>query len=77
MGKVKCMWFDQPTNGISYVRIKANLGNLPEHLRIFVPLFKELFSNIGTKNYSYEAFNDKLLNATDGIEVSIDTYAFS
>jgi len=29
-GKVKVKWFDQPTNGISYVRIKANLKSLPE-----------------------------------------------
>lgn len=71
------MWFDQPTNGISYIRIKANLLNLPEHLRIFVPLFKELLSNIGTKNYKYDEFNDKLLSSTDGIEVSIDKYAYS
>ena len=77
MGGVKCMWFDQPTNGISYIRIKANLLNLPEHLRIFVPLFKELLSNIGTKNYKYDEFNDKLLSSTDGIEVSIDKYAYS
>lgn len=59
------------------MRIKANLLNLPEHLRIFVPLFKELLSNIGTKNYRYDDFNDKLLNSTDGIEVSIDKYAYT
>lgn len=29
VGNVKIAFFDQPTNGISYVRIKANLKNLP------------------------------------------------
>jgi Zn-dependent M16 (insulinase) family peptidase len=47
IGKVKTYWFDQPTNGINYVRIKANLKNLPEHLRVFVPMFTELLSSIG------------------------------
>jgi len=77
MNKVKCRWYDQPTNGISYVRIKANLKNLPEKYRIFVPLFKELLSNIGTKNYRYDVFNDKMMNSTTGLEVSIDKYAYS
>jgi Zn-dependent M16 (insulinase) family peptidase len=38
---VRTWWFDQPTNGITYVRVKANLKNLPEHLRVFVPMFSE------------------------------------
>ena len=29
IGKTKIHFFDQPTNGISFVRIKANLKNLP------------------------------------------------
>jgi Zn-dependent M16 (insulinase) family peptidase len=28
-GNVKLTFFDQPTNGISYVRVKCNLNNLP------------------------------------------------
>ena len=75
--KVKVHFYDQPTNGISYVRIKANLKNLPVEHRIFVPMFKELFSSIGTKNYRYDDFNDRLLNCTNGLEVSIDKYAYS
>ena len=74
---MKCHWYEQPTNGISYIRVKANLKNLPEHLRIFVPLFKDLLPNIGTKNYNYNTFNDLLMNSTNGLEVSIDKYAFS
>jgi len=77
LNKVKCSWFQQPTNGITYVRIKANLKNLPERHRMFVPMFRELLANIGTKNYRYDAFNDKLLNCTNGLEVSVDKYAYS
>lgn len=39
--EVKAWWFDQPTNGVTYVRVKANLKGLPEHLRVFVPMFSE------------------------------------
>lgn len=75
--KIKVHFYDQPTNGINYIRIKANLKNLPEEHRIFVPMFKELFSNIGTKNYKYDIFNDKLMNSTNGLEVSIDKFAYT
>ena len=73
--EVKTWWFDQPTNGITYVRIKANLKNLPEHLRVFVPMFTEFLSSIGTKNYRYDDFNDRLLSCTNGLEVNIDKFA--
>ena len=75
--KVKCHWYDQPTNGISYIRIKADLKSLPEKHRIFVPMFKDLLANIGTKNYKYDVFNDKVMSCTNGLEVSIDKYAYS
>lgn len=75
--KVKVHYYSQPTNGISYVRIKANLLSLPEKHRIFVPMFKELFPYIGTKNYKYDEFNNRIMNCTNGLEVSIDTYSES
>lgn len=75
IGNVKVKFYDQPTNGISYVRIKANLKNLPGHLRLFVPMFAEMLSDIGTKNYKYDQFNTKLLNSTNGLSVDIDRYS--
>lgn len=40
-------------------------------------MFKELLSNIGTKNYRYDVFSDKLLGSTNGLEVSVDKFAFT
>lgn len=57
IGNVKVHFYDQPTNGISYVRIKANLKNLPAHLRLFLPMFAEMLGDAGTKNYKYDVFN--------------------
>lgn len=40
-------------------------------------MFKELLGSIGTKNYRYDEFNDKLMNSTNGIEVTLDKYSFT
>lgn len=57
------------------VRIKADLSSLPEELRDFVPMFTEFLPYIGTKNYSYSDFNDRVLSVSNGVEVSIDKFA--
>lgn len=77
VGKVKVNYFDQPTNGISYVRIKCNTKNLPDRLRLFMPMFKEFLANIGTKNYTYAEFNNKMLGCSSGLSVSLDKYVDS
>ena len=75
MGKIKTQFFDQPTNGISYVRIKANLKSLPAHLRTFLPMFKEMLPSIGTKNYSYDVFNNKMMGCSSGLQVDVDRFS--
>lgn len=69
IGNVKVHYYDQPTNGLTYIRIKANLKKLPNELRLFVPMFAEFFENIGTKNYRYDKFNNRLMSCTDGLKV--------
>ena len=75
IGPVKTTWYEQPTNGISYIRFKFDLKSLPLKYRRFVPLFKELLPNIGTKNYTAGVFNDKVLSCSNGVEVSIDKFS--
>jgi len=48
--------FDQPTNGISYFKTTVTLKNLPERLKLFVPMFAEFLISIGTKDYRYDVF---------------------
>ena len=38
-------------------------------------MFTEFLSSIGTKNYRYDDFNDRLLSCTNGLEVNIDKFA--
>jgi len=69
--------YDQPTNGICYLRIKADLSKVPEHLRLFVPMFAEFFGSIGTKHDKYDLFDNKLNTCSSGLSVQIDKYSDS
>ena len=66
---MKVHFYDQPTNGISYLRVKADLTKVPERLRQFVPMFAEFMGQIGTCNLRYDQFNNQLLSCTNGLEV--------
>ena len=72
--KTKAMFFDQPTNGISYIRMKADLKNLPDHLRPFLPMFREMLPSIGTENFSYDVFDNKVLRCSSGLKAELDRF---
>ena len=38
-------------------------------------MFTELFPDIGTKNYKYDVFNNKMLACTSGLSISIDKFS--
>ena len=57
------------------MRVKAGLKSVPEHLRVFVPMFVDLLSSIGTKNYKYNEFNDRILSCSNGLEVKLDRFS--
>lgn len=40
-------------------------------------MFSQFLSNIGTKNYSYDEFNNRLMSCTSGLKVEIDRYSDS
>lgn len=40
-------------------------------------MFSEFFPSIGTKNYKYDAFNNKMLGCTSGIKCDIDKFSRS
>lgn len=47
----------QPTNGLTYMRIKSNVSELPLELRDLVPLYVELFNTLGTKAHNSSEFD--------------------
>lgn len=38
-------------------------------------MFQEFFPHIGTKNYKYDEFDNKINTVSSGIDVNIDKYA--
>ena len=40
-------------------------------------MFKELLPNIGTKNYKYDVFHEKVMNCSSGFNLAIDKFAGS
>ncbi|ORY87648.1 peptidase M16C associated-domain-containing protein [Protomyces lactucae-debilis] len=56
--------------GLTYFRMKAKLNHLPEHLRPFLPIYADCFTNLGTKQHSMAALEDMIKLKTGGISVS-------
>eukprot|EP00351_Strombidinopsis_sp_SopsisLIS2011_P003275 CAMPEP_0116870608 /NCGR_PEP_ID=MMETSP0463-20121206/581_1 /TAXON_ID=181622 /ORGANISM="Strombidinopsis sp, Strain SopsisLIS2011" /LENGTH=58 /DNA_ID=CAMNT_0004507445 /DNA_START=339 /DNA_END=515 /DNA_ORIENTATION=- len=50
---------------------------MPQHLRLFVPMFSEMLSQIGTKNYNCHEFANRVISCSDGFDVQLDSYSFA
>ena len=57
MDDMKVFYFPQPTNGIMYVRFRADIRKVPEALWPFVPFFTEVASRVGSLNYKHNELN--------------------
>eukprot|EP00743_Colponemidia_sp_Colp-15_P009119 GILK01009947.1.p1 GENE.GILK01009947.1~~GILK01009947.1.p1 ORF type:complete len:1054 (+),score=218.44 GILK01009947.1:44-3205(+) len=62
--------FDQPTNGLVYVRLKSDIRDMPIELRRYVPLFSSFFAKMGTTKRSYADLSQSLDLHTGGIGLS-------
>jgi Zn-dependent M16 (insulinase) family peptidase len=47
----------QPTNGLTYFRLKVEASALPEHLRPLLPMYQRLLNKLGTKKRSHGDFD--------------------
>lgn len=64
---VKVQWHQAPTNGLTYFRALSILKDLPDELRMLVPLFCDSLMRIGTKNKSMGQLEDEMKLKTGGI----------
>ncbi|GIZ49522.1 hypothetical protein CKM354_001255200 [Cercospora kikuchii] len=64
---VKVQWHQASTNGLTYFRAVALLKDLPEDLRMLVPLFCDSLMRIGTKTKSMGQLEDEMKLKTGGI----------
>jgi len=63
-------WFDQPTNGITYLAVQFSLDGLPQNLRPYLPLFCALLPQIGAAGRSYLEMARRTSAATGGIRLT-------
>lgn len=63
-------WFDQPTNGITYLTVQFGLDKLPQNLRPYLPLFCALLPQVGAAGRSYLEMARRTSAATGGIRLN-------
>lgn len=63
----KVQWRETATNGITYFRALSLFKDLPDELRMLVPLFCDSLMRIGTKDKSMEELEDLIKLKTGGI----------
>lgn len=63
-------WREAPTNGLTYFRAIQPLQDLPDDLRVYLPLFSAAIQRLGTKNIPLEQLEDLIRLQTGGISFS-------
>lgn len=66
-GKTKVQWREASTNGLTYFRGLCLFKDLPDELRMLIPLFCDSLMRIGTKDKSMEELEDLIKLKTGGI----------
>ena len=66
---VDVQWREAPTNGLTYFRAVNRFENLPEELRVLIPLFTDSIMRLGTKDLTMEQLEDLIKLKTGGISV--------
>lgn len=65
---------NQPTNGISFVRIKANIKDLQQEFKELINIYNEILPKLGTEYTNYQDFQNKLHTESSGLSIYLDAY---
>ncbi|CAG8615115.1 492_t:CDS:10, partial [Cetraspora pellucida] len=63
-------WRTTATNGITYFKIISKIDGLPDELRIYMPLFAQALTSLGTKTKTMAEIDDDIRLYTGGISAS-------
>ncbi|KAK9459767.1 peptidase M16C associated-domain-containing protein [Lipomyces oligophaga] len=69
--KIPVQWRITPTNGLTYFRSLISLKDLPKDLHIYLPLFAECLTNMGTHSQSMADLEDEIKLKTGGISTGV------
>ncbi|KAJ6082427.1 hypothetical protein N7499_007301 [Penicillium canescens] len=64
------VWREAPTNGLTYFQALNDFVDLPDDLRLLMPLFNDCVMRLGTANRSMEQWEDSIKLKTGGISTS-------
>ncbi|KAJ5788334.1 Peptidase M16 core [Penicillium paradoxum] len=64
------VWREAPTNGLTYFQALNDFVDLPDDLRLLMPLFNDCVMRLGTANRSMEQWEDLIKLKTGGISTS-------
>jgi Zn-dependent M16 (insulinase) family peptidase len=64
-------YFEKPVNGVTHLRIKFRLDNIDSSILPQFYLISQMFSEIGTKDHSYEDFDELLQLHSTGVNFQI------
>lgn len=62
-------WHEATTNGLTYFRAINTLENLPDELRVLIPLFTDSIMRLGTKDMTMEQLEDLIKLKTGGVSI--------
>lgn len=63
----KVAWFPQPTNGISYIAIQADISGLPDNLKDLLPVFAYALARSGAGSDDYLKMAERIDKYTGGL----------
>ncbi|XHG00776.1 Mitochondrial presequence protease [Aspergillus wentii] len=67
---IDVVWREAPTNGLTYFQALNAFEDLPDDLRLLMPLFNDCVMRLGTANKSMEEWEDLIKLKTGGISTS-------
>ncbi|KAJ5175270.1 Mitochondrial presequence protease [Penicillium canariense] len=67
---IDVVWREAPTNGLTYFQAVNAFKDLPDDLRLLMPLFNDCVMRLGTANRSMEQWEDLIKLKTGGISTS-------
>jgi Zn-dependent M16 (insulinase) family peptidase len=69
VARCRTLWFEQPTNGITYLSLQFDTNGLSPELRPWLPLFCALLPQIGAAGQDYLAIARRITAVTGGIRL--------
>ncbi|KAF7586807.1 Mitochondrial presequence protease [Aspergillus hancockii] len=67
---IDVVWREAPTNGLTYFQALNAFDELPDDLRLLMPLFNDCVMRLGTANKSMEQWEDLIKLKTGGVSSS-------